>query len=392
MEEAVIVAAVRTPIGDFGGAFRDLRANQLAQVAIEEVIRRSGLGKDVFEEVIMGCCIQCTDEANVARMAALNAGLPERVTAFTVNRLCSSGMQAVVSAVQQIQTGDSQVVIAGGVESMSTAPYLLKTARWGQRLRHGEMSDSVWEILTDPRLLYHMGMTAENLAEKYGISREEQDLVAYRSHLNASAAIREGRFKEEIVPVPVPQRKGPPKLVDTDEHPRADISLEALAKLPPVFKEGGTVTAGNSSGINDAAAAMVLMSRRQAESLGVKPLARVVAYARAGVEPEFMGYGPVPATRKVLERAGLTLDDIELIEVNEAFAAQYLVVEKLLELDREKVNVNGSGISLGHPIGSTGARIVITLLYEMRRRNLRLGLATLCVGGGQGLAMIIERM
>lgn len=275
---------------------------------------------------------------------------------------------------------------------MSTGPYLLKTARWGQRLRHGEMSDSVWEILTDPRLLYHMGVTAENLAEKYGVTREQQDLLAYRSHTRAVAAIREGRFKDEIVSVPVPQRKGPPKLVDTDEHPRADISLEALAKLPPVFKEGGTVTAGNSSGINDGACALVLMSRRRAEAMGVKPLARVVAYARAGVEPELMGYGPVPATRKVLKRAGLELDDIELIEVNEAFAAQYLVVEELLGLDAEKTNVNGSGVALGHPIGCTGARIITTLVYEMARRNLKLGLATLCVGGGQGLAVIVERM
>lgn len=289
MEEAVIVAAARTPIGDFGGAFREVPANQLATVVIEEVVKRSGLPKDVFDEVIMGCCIQRTDEANIARMAALNAGLPNHCTAMTVQRLCSSGMQAVISAVQEIQTGDAEVAIAGGVESMSTGPYLLKSARWGQRLKHGEMSDSVWEILTDPRLLYPMGITAENLAAKYGITREEQDEIAYRSHINAVAAIREGRFRDEIVPVPVPQRKGPPKLVDTDEHPRPDISREALAKLPPAFKEGGTVTAGNASGINDGACALVLMSRRRAEAMGIKPLARVVAYARAGVEPELMG-------------------------------------------------------------------------------------------------------
>lgn len=391
MQDVVIVAGARTPIGDFGGAFRDMLAHQLAAVVIKEVIARAGIEPGQVDEVILGNCLQRSDEPNIGRTAALVAGLPKEVTGMTVQRQCSSGMQAIVSGYQQIVTGDSDIVLAGGTECMSAGVYVLKGARWGQRLQHGQMTDSMWEMLTDPIHQILMGETAERLADKYGITREEQDEVALRSHLNAVRAIDEGRFKEEIVPVPVPQRKKPPKMVDTDEHPRRDISLEKLAQLPPTFRKNGTVTAGNASGLNDAAAAVLLMSAAKAAELGLKPLGRIVSFARAGVEPDLMGYGPVPATRKALERASLTLADIELIELNEAFAAQYLACEKLLELNRDITNVNGSGISLGHPVGCTGARIIITLLYEMARRNLRRGLATLCIGGGMGMTMIVER-
>ncbi len=318
-------------------------------------------------------------------------GLPLSVPAFTVQRQCSSAMQAVASGAQMIKLGEADVVLAGGVETMSSAPYTLKTARWGQRLQHGQLADTVWEVLTDPLNGMLMGMATELLAEKYKITREEQDEVAYRSHMNASRAVAEGKFKDEIVPVPIPQRKGPPKIFDTDEHPRKDLKREDLAKLPTVFKKGGTVTAGNSSGLNDGASAMVLMSGEKVEKLGLKPMGRIVSYAWAALEPEYFGYGPVPATKKALQRANLTLQDMELIEVNEAFAGQYMACEKGLGLKREIVNVNGSGIALGHPVGSTGARIVITLLYEMARRGLKMGLATLCVGGGMGMSMIVER-
>ncbi|MBC7344053.1 MAG: thiolase family protein [Clostridia bacterium] len=390
MKEAVIVAAVRTPIGDFGGSFRDVMAHELAIPVIKELLRRTNIPPQAVEEVILGNCIQRADEANPARVAALKAGLPKETTAMTIQRQCSSGMQAVVSAIQEINLGLAEVVIAGGTESMSTAPYVLKSARWGQRLQHGVMSDAVWDVLVDPVCGLIMGLTAEKLAEKYGITREEQDEVAFRSHKNAIAAIDEGRFREEIVPVPVKGRKGEEVLVNTDEHPRRDISREGLARLRPTFKEGGTVTAGNSSGINDGAAALLLMSREKAEEFGLEPLAKVLGYAWAGVEPDLMGYGPVPATRKVLSRTGLTLDDMDLIELNEAFAAQYLACEKLLELPREKTNVNGSGVGLGHPVGCTGARILVTLIHELKRRGLKIGLATLCVGGGMGMSMVVE--
>ncbi|WP_027355793.1 acetyl-CoA C-acetyltransferase [Desulfofundulus thermocisternus] len=391
MQDVVIVAAARTAIGDFGGAFRNMLSHQLAVPVIQEVLRRAGIAGDMVDEVILGNCVQRSDEPNVARTAALVAGLPVQVTGMTIQRQCSSAMQAIVSGYQQIATGDSEIVVAGGTESMSSAPYVLKGARWGQRLQHGEMTDALWETLTDPIHRILMGETAERLADKYGITREEQDEIALRSHRNACRAIEEGRFKEEIVPVAVPQRKGPPKVVDRDEHPRPDVSMEKLAQLPPVFRKNGTVTAGNASGLNDGAAAVLLMSASKAGELGLKPMARIVSFARAGVEPDLMGYGPVPAIRRALQRAGLTLGDIQLIELNEAFAAQYLACEKLLELNREITNVNGSGIALGHPVGCTGARIVVTLLYEMARRNLRLGLASLCVGGGMGMAMILER-
>lgn len=390
--DVVLVAGARTPIGDFGGALRSVTAGQLAVLAIKEVIKRSGVNPGDIDDVILGCCMQSSEEPNIGRTAALMAGLPDTVTGMTIQRQCASGMQAIICGYQQILTGDSEIVLAGGTESMSTVPYVLKKARWGMRLQHGEVTDYMWETLMDPIHKIMMGETAERLADKYGITREEQDVIAYRSHKNALNAIENGIFAEEIVPVPVPQRKGDPILVDRDEHPRKDVSLESLAKLRPAFrKEGGTVTAGNASGLNDAAAATIVMSADKARELGIKPLARIVSHARAGVEPDLMGYGPVPAIKKALERANLTLADIDLIELNEAFAAQYLACEKLLDLNREIVNVNGSGVGLGHPVGCTGARIVVTLMHEMARRNLRYGLASLCVGGGMGAAIILER-
>lgn len=390
LQEVVIAGAARTPIGDFGGSLRSVTAANLAVTAVEEALKRAFVQKEQVNEVILGNCLQPSDEPNIARCVALLSGMPKETTGVSVQRQCSSAMQALAMAYQEIVLGDAEIVVAGGVESMSTAPYLLKNARWGQRLQHGEMTDALWEMLMDPIHKIMMGVTAENLAEKYNITREEQDEIAYRSNMNAIKAIDEGRFKEEIVPVTIKGRKGD-TVVDTDEHPRRDISPESLASLRPVFKKDGTVTAGNSSGLNDGAAIAVLMSAEKARQLGVKPLGKIIGYAWAGVEPELMGYGPVPSTHKLLKKTGLTLNDIDLIEVNEAFAAQYLACEKLLGLNRDIVNVNGSGVGLGHPVGCTGARIVITMLYEMARRNLKRGLATLCVGGGMGMSIIVER-
>lgn len=390
MDPIVIVAAGRTPIGSFGGVLKDVSARKLAEITLRGVMERAGIDPAQINEVILGNCIQRTDEANIARVAAIDAGLGQEVTGFTVQRQCSSGMQAIISGANQIVLGDSEVVIAGGVESMSNAPYVLKNARWGKRIMHGEMTDAMWELLTDPHHQILMGETAERLVDKYGITREEQDDVAYRSQMNAIRALDSGLFREEIIPVPISKKKAT-VLVDTDEHPRRDVTRESLAALKPSFRENGTVTAGNASGINDGASAVILMKESKAKSLGVEPLARIVSYAWAGVEPDLMGYGPVPATRKALAKAGLTLKDIGLIEVNEAFAAQYLAVEKLLGLPREITNVNGSGISLGHPVGSTGCRIVVTLIHEMKRRGVKYGLATLCVGGGMGMSMVLER-
>ena len=390
--DVYIMSGARTAIGDFGGALKDFLGHQLAVFPMEEALKRAKVAKEMVEEVILGHCIQRTDEPNTARTAALKMGIPVTVPAFTVQRQCSSAMQAIVSGAQMIQLGEADIVLAGGVEAMSSAPYMLKTARWGQRLQHGQMSDTVWEVLTDPLNGMLMGLATEGLVEKYNITREEQDEVSYRSHQKAAQAIAEGKFQEETVPVLIPQRKGPAKVFERDEHPRKDISMEELNRLTPVFKKGGTVTAGNSSGLNDGAAAVVLMSGAKVQKLGLKPMARIVSYAWAAVEPEFFGYGPVPATQKALQKAKLTLQDMELIEVNEAFAGQYLACEKGLGLNREMVNVNGSGIGLGHPVGSTGARIIITLLYEMARRGLKMGLATLCVGGGMGMTTIVERI
>ena len=391
-KDVVIVSAVRTPIGDFGGSLRDVPALQLGVTVAEEAVRRAeGLEKAQVEELIFGNCSQRSDEPNIARCIALESGFPIETTGFTIQRQCSSAMQSIVSGYQEITLGDAEIVLAGGVESMSSAPYVLKGARWGQRLQHGEMTDALWEMLMDPVHKIMMGETAERLADKYDISREEQDEVAARSHQNAIKAIDDGRFSEEIVPVTVKTRKGE-TVVDTDEHPRRDITEESLAKLKPVFRKEGKVTAGNASGLNDGASAVVMMSAEKAKEMNLKPLARIVSYAWAGVEPDLMGYGPVPATRKALEKAGMTLEQMELIELNEAFAAQYLACEKLLELKRDIVNVNGSGIGLGHPVGSTGCRIVVTLLHEMARRDNKLGLATLCVGGGLGMSLILERV
>jgi acetyl-CoA C-acetyltransferase len=391
MQDVVIVAGVRTPIGDFGGALKGLMANQLASLVIDEVIKRAGVSKVDIDEVLLGNCLQRSDEPNIARCAALRAGLPITTTGVTIQRQCSSGMEAIVSGYRQIAMGDADVIIAGGTESMSNAVYALKNARWGQRITHSQMTDTLWELLTDPDQNILMGETAERLVDKYDISREEQDEIALRSHRLAINAIDEGRFAQEIVSVPIPSRKGEKLVVSQDEHPRRELTMNDLAKLKPAFRDKGTVTAGNASGLNDGASALVLMSESKANSLGIKPLARIVGSAKAGVEPDLMGYGPVPAVKKLLKKTGLNLGDIGLIELNEAFAAQYLACEKLLELNRNIVNVNGSGVGLGHPVGSTGARLVVTLLHEMIRRDVKKGLATLCVGGGMGKAIIIEK-
>ncbi len=395
-KDVVIVAGCRTPIGSFGQSLRDVRAFQLGALVMTEALKRAGIEGGNLDDVIFGDCIQTSDEANTARTAALKAGIPVEIPAVTIQRQCASAMQATIFGAQQIICGDSEIVLTGGVESMSNAPYVLKKARWGARLQHGEMTDVMWELLHSGSGLlgepFIMGQTAENLAEKYNISREEQDEVAFQSHQKAIAAIESGRFKDEIVPVPIPQRKGEPKMFTTDEHARKDVSLESLASLKPVFKKTGTVTAGNSSGLNDGAAAMILMSAKKAKELGLKPLARLCANAVAGVEPHLMGYGPVPAVQKLLKKTGKNLQDIDLIECNEAFAAQYLSCEKGLGLNRSIVNVNGSGIALGHPVGCTGARIIISLIFEMKKRNAKQGIATLCVGGGMGAAVLIENL
>jgi acetyl-CoA C-acetyltransferase len=371
--------------------YKGMMANELAVHVLQETIRRAGIDAGQLDDILFGNCFMRTDEPNVARVASLKAGIPHTVPACTIQRQCSSSLQAAVFAAQKIQSGDADMVLVAGVEAMSAAPYVLKDARWGKRLMHAEMTDTIWEGLTCPNTGVIMGVTAENLAEKYSISRQEQDQLAYESHQKAAAATREGRFKAEIVPVEIRDRKGKVTLLNTDEHVRPDITLEALGKLPATFKKGGTVTAGNSSGINDGASAALVVSERKLKELGLVPEARIVAHAVAGVEPELMGYGPVPATRKALERAGMTLAQIQLIELNEAFAAQYLACEKLLELDRSIVNVNGSGISLGHPVGATGLRLLVTLVHELKRRSLRYGLASLCVGGGMGKTVIVER-
>jgi acetyl-CoA C-acetyltransferase len=394
MNDVVIVSAVRTALGRLGGALKDVQPEELARVVIAAAVGRAGVEPASVDEVVVGQTKQSADAANLARVAALKAGFPVEVPAYTVMRQCGSGLQAVHNAVQAIRSGEAETVVAGGVESMSLAPYYLRGARFGFGSGNATVVDPNTESQprSQPPEVYGdltMGLTAENLAGQYGISREEQDAFALRSQERAFAAIEGGRFAEEVVPVEVPQRGGPPLVFDTDEHPRR-TSRETLAKLAPVFKEGGSVTAGNSSGRNDGAACLVLMSAAAAEARGITPLATVRAQAVAAVDPRVMGIGPAPASRKALERAGLALADIGLIELNEAFAAQSLAVIKELELDQDIVNVNGGAIALGHPLGCSGARILTTLLHEMSRRHVRYGLATICIAGGQGMATIVE--
>jgi len=426
MREVVIVSGARTAIGNFGGSLKDVPAVKVGATAIREAIRKVGLKpvtkKEVLDlapemfkgaglielektyyqwdgakaevnidEVIMGNVLQAGQGQNPARQAMISAGIPKETNAFTMNKVCASGLKAIALAAQSIQLGDADVMVAGGMENMSQVPYAFPLGRWGARMFNQEMVDlmvfdGLWELFYG----YHMGLTAENIAEKFGISRKEQDELGLLSHQRARAAIQSGRFKEEIVPVVIPQKKGDPLSFDTDERPM-DTSLEKMGKLPTAFKKGGTVTAGNASGLNDAAAAVLMMSREKAKELNLEPLGKIRAYATGGIDPAYMGLGPIPAVKKALKKAGVSLQDIGLIELNEAFASQAIACIRELKFDMEKTNLNGSGISLGHPIGCSGARLVVTLVHEMRRRQVNLGLATLCIGGGQGMAMIIER-
>lgn len=392
MKEIVIASAVRTPIGSFGGALAGVPATDLGAIVIKEALGRAGISGKQVDEVYMGCILQAGLGQGVARQASVKAGIPVKVPATTINMLCGSGLRTVSMAAQTIIAGDNDIVVAGGTENMSQAPYLLPKARWGLRMGDSNAIDSmVHDALTDAFNGYHMGITAENLAEKYGLTREEQDQFAVESQNKAEKAIAEGRFDEEIVSVEIPQRKGDPIIVDTDEYPKARMTIEKLGKLKAAFKKHGTVTAGNASGINDGAAAVVIMSKKKADELGVKPLVTLVSYGNVGVEPAIMGIGPVQATQKALAKAGLTIDDIDLVEANEAFAAQSLSVAKELKWDVTKVNVNGGAIALGHPVGASGARILVTLIHEMVKRDVTYGLATLCIGGGMGTAVIVKR-
>jgi acetyl-CoA C-acetyltransferase len=391
--EAVILSACRTPIGAFGGALKEVSAVDLGAIVIREAIARAGVPPADIGDAVMGCVLQAGNGMNVARQAGLKAGLPIEVPGETVNRVCGSGLQAVVHAVEAIRVGYVDAMVAGGTESMSSAPYLLKGARWGYRMGNGEAIDSMLhEGLTCAMGLTPMGITAEEVATRYQVSRADQDAFAAESQSRAVRAIAEGRFKDEIVGVPVPQRKGDPVIVDTDEYPRAGTTVEKLGMLKPAFKPDGSVTAGNASGINDGAAALVVTTAKKAQSLGKTPLARIVSYASTGVDPRIMGIGPVPAVRKALDRAGLKIGDIDLFELNEAFAAQSVAVARELGLDSAKVNVNGGAIALGHPIGASGARVLTTLIYALRARKLRYGVASLCIGGGMGIAMAIENL
>ncbi len=424
MREAVIVSCARTAIGQFGQSLKDVPVVQLGGLVIKEAIKRAGIrpsknkdkdvAPDIFEgktdteleakyydydsnlkevvidEVIMGNVIQAGLGQNSGRQASIYGGVPKETNAYTINKVCSSGLKAIINGIQSIVAGDNEVVVAGGMENMSLVPFAMPSLRWGARMFDTKaidlmVLDGIWEIFYG----YHMGVTAENIAAKYGISREEQDKFGLLSHQRAMKAIKEGLFKPEIVPVVIPQKKGDPIVFDTDERPM-DTSLEKMSKIPAAFKKDGTVTAGNASGLNDAAAAVVLMTADKAKELGIKPMGKIIAYAAGGVDPAYMGLGPIPAIRKALRKANLTLDKIDLIELNEAFASQSLACIKELKIDMEKCNVFGGGISLGHPIGCTGARLVTTALYQMKRLNLKYGLVSMCIGGGQGLAAVLE--
>lgn len=392
MTEVVIVSARRSPIGNFGGVFKNMTAVDLATAVVKESIESINLDPKEVNEVIIGNVLSAGLGQNVARQIAIKSGIPKEVPSFTVNKVCGSGLKTVTLAAQSIIAGDNDVVIAGGTESMSQAPYILKDQRWGKRMGDGKIVDTILKDgLVDAFDDIHMGVTAENIADKYELTREVEDELALTSQKRAEDAIKSGRFVDEIVPIRVPQRKGEPIIVNKDEFPRFGSTMASLGKLRPAFSKDGTVTAGNSSGINDGAAILVLMSKEKAEKLGLTPLATIVAYASGGVDPNIMGTGPIIATRRVLEKANMSLQDIELIESNEAFASQALSVIKELNLNTEIVNVNGGAIALGHPIGASGARITVTLLHEMVKRNSKTGLATLCIGGGQGIALIVKR-
>ena len=392
MKEVVIVSAVRTAVGKFGGTLKDVPAVELGATVIKEAVKRAGIDGAAVEEVIMGNVIQAGLGQNPARQAAVKSGLPIEVPAMTINKVCGSGLRAVSLAAQMIKAGDCDVVVAGGMESMSQAPYAIKEMRWGHKMNATKtvdtmINDALWDAFND----YHMGVTAENIAKQWNLTREELDEFSAASQQKAEAAIKAGKFKDEIVPIVIPQRKGDPIVFDTDEQPRFGSTKETLAKLKPCFIKDGVVTAGNSSGINDGAAAFVIMSADKAKELGVKPLATIKSYGSRGLDPAIMGYGPFYATKKALEKANITVDDLDLIEANEAFAAQSVAVAKDLHFDMSKVNVNGGAIAIGHPVGASGARILVTLLHEMEKRDSKKGLATLCIGGGMGTAVIVER-
>ena len=390
--KVVIASAARTPVGAYGGAFKTVTARELGAVAAKAAIERAGIKPEDIDESILGCVLQAGNGQNIARQIALDAGIPIEKPAMTLNIVCGSGLRSVSLAAQMIIAGDCDVVLAGGTESMSNAPYLLTDERWGARMGDKKVvdemiKDGLWDAFNN----YHMGVTAENIAEKFGLTREEQDALAAESQQKAAKARAEGRFKDEIVPVEVKGRKGKVTVVDTDEYIKEGVTTESISGLKPAFIKDGTVTAANASGINDGAACLVVMSEEKAKELGVKPLATIVSYATEGVDPKIMGTGPIPTVRKALEKANLTLEDIDLIEANEAFAAQALSVIKELGLNTDIVNVNGGAIAIGHPVGASGARILTTLLYEMQKRDSKKGIATLCIGGGMGTAVIVER-
>ncbi len=392
MREVVIVSAARTPIGSFGGSLKGIPTRKLGAIAIKAAVERAGIKPEMVEEVIMGAVLQGGLGQNVARQMTLDAGLPIEVPAMTINKVCGSGLRAVELAAQIIKAGDADIVVAGGAENMSATAYAMPAARWGARMNNAQMvdmmvNDGLWDAFNG----YHMGITAENVAEQWGITREELDEFSVISQNRAEEAIKAGKFKDEIVPVEIPQRKGEPIIFDTDEFPKFGTTIEKVAKLKGAFKKDGIVTAANASGINDAGAAVVVMSKEKADELGIKPLCTIKSYASAGVDPSIMGVGPVPASEKALKKAGLTVADMDLVEANEAFAAQSLAVRKDLGLDPEKTNVNGGAIAIGHPIGASGCRILITLIYEMMKRDSKYGLATLCIGGGMGTALVVER-
>ncbi|WP_138203932.1 acetyl-CoA C-acetyltransferase [Haloimpatiens lingqiaonensis] len=391
MKEIVIASAVRTAIGKYGGALKDVSAVDLGAIVIKEALNRSGIKPEAVNEVIMGNVIGAGLGQSTARQAAVKAGIPVETPSFTINKVCGSGLRAVSLAAQIIKAGDADIIVAGGMENMSAAPYILPNNRWGQRMGNGTVvdtmiKDGLWDAFND----YHMGITAENIAEKWNITRDEQDAFAAASQQKAEKAIEEGKFKDEIVPIVIKNRKGD-IIFDKDEFPRYGTTIETLARLKPAFKKDGTVTAGNASGINDGAAAVIVMSAEKAKELGIEPLARIISYGSRGVDPSIMGYGPVEATRAALKVAGMSVEDLDLIEANEAFAAQSLAVARDLNFPMEKVNVNGGAIALGHPVGCSGARILVSLLYEMKKRNAKKGLATLCIGGGMGTAIVVER-